>query len=62
MSSFLHHPIRALEHEAEHLRDVERLGESGGTPFIVLLAVASFVLPILALVMLLAFGAAWLFG
>jgi hypothetical protein len=62
MSSFVHHPVRALEHEAEHLIDVERLGDSGGTPFIVLLGVASFILPILALMMLLAFVAAWLFG
>jgi hypothetical protein len=61
MTSFVH-PLRTLEHEAEHLREVERLGDSGGTPFIVLLGIASFLLPILALMMLLAFGAAWLFG
>jgi hypothetical protein len=62
MTSFVHYPVRVLEHEAEHLLDVERLGDSGGTPFIVLLDVASFLLPILEPMMLLAFGAAWLFG
>ncbi len=45
------HPVQALEHEVEHLHEVERSGESGETPFIAIAGIILFLLPI-ALVML----------
>jgi hypothetical protein len=56
------HPIRALEGEAHHLLEIERAGDRGETPFLAVAVVMSVVLPIGALMMALAFGAAWLFG
>jgi hypothetical protein len=51
-----------LENEAHVLIEVERAGESGETPFLAVLEVMCVVVPIGAVMMLLAFGAAWLFG
>ncbi len=58
----LRHPVRSAIDEAHVLAEIERAGESGETPFIAMLGVASIVLPLGAVMMVLAFGAAWLFG
>jgi hypothetical protein len=58
----LHHPVRSALDEAHVLSEIERAGESGETPFIAMLGVASLVAPLGALMIVLAFGAAWLFG
>ncbi len=58
----LRHPLCSVLDEAHVLAEIERAGESGETPFIALLGVASVVLPLGAVMMVLAFGAAWLFG
>jgi hypothetical protein len=60
MSAFMHHPIRAIEHEAHHLIEVEDAGESAETPLLALLGPASFLLPLAALIVGIAFGVAWL--
>jgi hypothetical protein len=56
----LQHPVRGIEAEAEHLRAVEREGESGETPFIAILGIIFFLLPIFAVVLGLAFAAYYL--
>jgi len=56
--SFLRHPIRATVHEAEHAREIANEGASAATPAILALAVLVFVVPLAAILMLLAFGAA----
>ena len=56
----LRHPVRAVEAEAEHLVEVERVGESGETPFIALLGVVLFLLPIVALLLAVSFTAYYL--
>jgi hypothetical protein len=58
----LRHPIQRIEAEAHHLREVEQSGESGETPAIAIAGLLLFLLPLAALFMILAFGAAWLFG
>ncbi len=58
----LRHPVRSVLDEAHVLAEIERDGDSGETPFLALLGVASFVLPIGAAMMALAFAAAWIFG
>lgn len=60
--SSLRHPVRALEDEAHFLLEIEQRGDEPATPFIAIAMVASVILPILAVMMLLAFGAGWLFG
>ena len=60
--AWLRRPIREVEREADHLREIETRGESGETPFIAILGLIFFLLPIGVLMGLLAFGAAWLFG
>jgi hypothetical protein len=37
-------PVREIQAEAEHVRDVERAGDSGATPFIAMLGVILFLL------------------
>jgi hypothetical protein len=59
--AWLLRPIRKVEREADHLREIETKGDSGETPFIAILGLIFFLLPIGAVMMLLAFGAAWLF-
>jgi hypothetical protein len=51
---------RTLKRDARHLRDVEAAGESGETPYIAILEVALFLLPIVLLVLGLAFAAYYL--
>ena len=58
----LRHPVRSVEDEANHLHRVELEGESGETPFIAMLGLIFFLVPIGIVRGLLAFGAAWLFG
>jgi|HubBroStandDraft_1064217.scaffolds.fasta_scaffold2535693_1 hypothetical protein len=58
MSTFIHHPIRVVEDEFQHLREVESEGESAETPLIALAAVATVVLPLALLMVALAFGIA----
>jgi hypothetical protein len=58
----LRHPIQRIEAETHHLREVEQAGESGETPAIAIAGLVLFLLPLAVLFMLLAFGAAWLFG
>jgi hypothetical protein len=58
--SRLRHPVREIEAEVEHLVEVEREGESGETPFIALVGVILFLLPIVLLVLGLAFAAYYL--
>lgn len=53
--SFVHHPIRAVENEAAHMRDVAEEGTSPATPAILAGAVLVVVVPLAALLMLLAF-------
>jgi hypothetical protein len=55
-------PLRKIESEAEHLRDVERLGEAGGTPFVAMLGVILFLFPIFCVMLGLAFAAYYLLG
>jgi nitrogen fixation/metabolism regulation signal transduction histidine kinase len=56
----LRHPIRTIEAEAEHLREVEREGESAETPFVAILGIILFLLPIVAVILGLAFAAYYL--
>jgi hypothetical protein len=56
----LRHPVREIEAEVEHLREVEREGESGETPFIAILGIILFLLPIVAVLLGLAFAAYYL--
>ena len=56
--TFARHPLRATEHEAEHLREVADEGESPKTPAILVGFALGFIIPIAALLMLLAFGVA----
>jgi hypothetical protein len=58
----IRHPLRAVEHEAHALLEIERAGESAESIFIAVLSVAAIVVPIAAVMMVLAIGAAWLFA
>jgi len=53
-------PVRKIEAEAEHLREVEAVGESPETPFIAILGVVLFLLPIFTLMLGLSFAAYYL--
>jgi hypothetical protein len=55
-------PVRKIEAEAHHLREVEQVGESGETPFVAMLGVFFFLLPIFALILGLAFAAYYIAG
>jgi hypothetical protein len=52
---FVRHPIHAAEHEAAHLRDVAEEGMSPATPAILAAAVVAVVVPLAAILMVLAF-------
>jgi hypothetical protein len=56
----LRHPVREVEAEAHHLHEIEREGERGETPFIAILGMVIFLLPIVVLVLGLAFAAYYL--
>jgi hypothetical protein len=56
----LRHSPSRIEAEAEHLREVERVGESGETPFVAILGIVLFLLPIVALILGVAFAAYYL--
>lgn len=58
----LRHPIRSAAHEAHVLAEIEKAGDRPETPLLAVVGVMSVVLPIGALMMVLAFTAAWLFG
>ena len=53
----MRHPVRTIEAGAEHLREVEREGESAETPFVAILGLILFLLPIVAIVLGLSFAA-----
>jgi hypothetical protein len=54
---FLRHPVRKVEDEAHHLREVEEAGESAETPLIVFLGVILFLLPIFLVLLVIVMGA-----
>ena len=58
--SWLRHPVKRLEEEAEHLHKVEQAGESEVTPFIAIAGLILFLLPIVVLVLGLSFAAYFL--
>jgi hypothetical protein len=60
--AWLRRPVRAIEAEAEHLREVEQEGESGETPFIAIAGLILFLLPIILLLLGLSFAAYYLVG
>jgi hypothetical protein len=55
-------PFRRLEAEAHHLVEVEERGESGETPFIAILGLILFLVPIFLLLLGVGLLAAYLFG
>jgi hypothetical protein len=59
---FLRHPVRKIEDEAHHLREVEERGESGETALIVFAGVILFLLPIFLVMLVIIFGAYFLAG
>ena len=59
---FLRHPVRKVEDEAHHLREVEEAGESAETPLIVFLGVILFLLPIFVVLLVIVMGAYELAG
>jgi hypothetical protein len=59
---WLRHPVREVEAEAEHLLEIEREGKSAETPVIAILGVILFLLPIVLLILGLAFAAYFLAG
>jgi hypothetical protein len=61
-SDVLRHPLHAMSDEAHHLLEVEREGQSGETIIVSLGRVLCVIVPMLTLMMVLAFAAAWLFG
>jgi hypothetical protein len=54
---WLRSPVKTIEGEAHHLHEIERAGESGEAPFIAILGVFLFLLPIAAFMMIVAFSA-----
>ena len=59
-ASALRHPTRTVEHEVEHVLDVARQGESPKTPAILIAGVALTVVSIFTVVLVLAWGTAYL--
>jgi hypothetical protein len=56
----LRHPVREIEAEAEHLVEIERKGESAETPAVAILGIVLFLIPVVALILGLAFAAYYL--
>ena len=54
------HPVREIEADAEHLREIERKGESAEAPLVAILGIILFLLPIVALILGLSFAAYYL--
>jgi hypothetical protein len=54
----LRRPVRAVEREAHHLHEVEHVGESEWTPWIVILGLVLFFALVIALMTALTFGVA----
>jgi len=54
------HPIRAVEEEVEHLREIEEEGESAETPAIAIGGILLFLIPIVLLFTGIAFAAYYL--
>jgi hypothetical protein len=57
---WLRRPVRAVEAEAEHLIEIEREGESAETPLVAILGIILFLLPIVLLILGLAFAGYYL--
>jgi hypothetical protein len=57
---WIRRPIKTIEDEAHHLHEIEQAGESGETPYIALLGVFLFLLPLAAFLMIIAFSAYYL--
>jgi hypothetical protein len=55
--AWLRPSVRRADAEVEHLREIERAGESGETPFIAMLGVALFLTPIFLVIVGLSFAA-----
>jgi hypothetical protein len=55
-------PVRKAEAEVHHLHEIEQEGESGETPFVAILGLILFLLPIFAAMLGLALLAAHLAG
>lgn len=58
----LRHPLHALGDETRVLLEIERAGDQPESLLVAIAMVAGVLLPILATIMILAFGAAWIFG
>ncbi len=61
-TSALRHPLHALGDETKVLLEIERAGDRPESLLVAVAMVAGVLLPILATIMVLAFGAAWIFG
>jgi hypothetical protein len=59
---WLRHPVRQVEAEAEHLLEIEQKGESAETPLVAIFGIILFLLPIVLLILGLAFAAYYLAG
>ncbi len=55
-------PLRLVEAEAQHLRELEAVGESAATPFIAMVGLALVLFPLAGIMIAVSFGAALLFG
>jgi cobalamin biosynthesis protein CobD/CbiB len=60
--SLVRHPISATVREAAHLREIVNEGENAATPGILVGAALAFVVPLAAVIILLAFGIAHFSG
>jgi len=58
----LRHPLHTLGDETRVLLEIERAGDQPESLLVAIAMVAAILLPILATIMVLAFGAAWIFG
>jgi hypothetical protein len=56
----LRHPVREIEAEVEHLHELEHEGASEATPLIAILGIVLFLLPIVTVILGLAFAAYFL--
>jgi hypothetical protein len=53
-------PVRTIEREAHHLHEVEQVGESEWTPWIAILGLVLFFVPVFVLMTALTFAASYL--